>query len=131
MSHFSEGVERTISQGCHWNTYWWCWLLLKCFCGLWLLLRCLLSDRYGNLFSKLIIYSWLYIIYIFLYWSQGFYLHINIIKHCNIFLHNIWQNKPYQWKVLSFALAIAPRVFISLIKCILFLCWCKGFCLLI
>ena len=38
---------------------------------------------------------------------------------------------PYQWKVLSFGLATAPRVFTSLTKPILFLCHCKGLCIVI
>ena len=38
---------------------------------------------------------------------------------------------PYQWKVLPFGLATAPRVFTALIKPILFLCHCKGFCIVI
>ena len=38
---------------------------------------------------------------------------------------------PYQWKVLPFGLATAPRVFTSLMKPILFLCHCKGFCIVI
>ena len=33
---------------------------------------------------------------------------------------------PYQWKVVPFGLATAPRVFTSLMKPILFLCHCKG-----
>ena len=33
---------------------------------------------------------------------------------------------PYQWKVLPFGLATAPRIFTSLTKPILFLCHCKG-----
>ena len=33
---------------------------------------------------------------------------------------------PYQWKVLPFGLATAPRVFMPLTKPILFLCHCKG-----
>ena len=33
---------------------------------------------------------------------------------------------PYQWKVLPFGLATAPRVFIFLMKPILFLCYFKG-----
>ena len=33
---------------------------------------------------------------------------------------------PYQWRVLPFGLATAPRVFTSLTKPILFLCHCKG-----
>ena len=33
---------------------------------------------------------------------------------------------PYQWKVLPFGFATAPRVFMSLTKHILFLCHCKG-----
>ena len=34
---------------------------------------------------------------------------------------------PYQWKVLPFGLATAPRVFTAFTKHILFLCHCKGF----
>ena len=33
----------------------------------------------------------------------------------------------YQWKVLPFGLATAPRVFTALTKSILFHLWCKGF----
>ena len=38
---------------------------------------------------------------------------------------------PYQWKVLPFGLATAPWVFTALTKPILFLCCCKGFCIVI
>ena len=38
---------------------------------------------------------------------------------------------PYQWKVLPFGLATAPRVFMFLTKPILFLCHCKGLCIVI
>ena len=54
---------------------------------------------------------------------QDAYLHICIVKHHLCF---VWHNVPYQWKVLLFGLATAPRVFISLMKPILFLCHCKG-----
>ena len=37
----------------------------------------------------------------------------------------------YQRKVLPFGLATAPRVFTSLTKPILFLCHCKGLCIVI
>ena len=58
---------------------------------------------------------------------QDAYLHIPIVKyHCH-FLHFIWHNVPYQWKVLlPYGLATALRVFTSLTKPILFLCHCKG-----
>ena len=57
---------------------------------------------------------------------QDAYLHIPIVEHHHHFLHFVWHNVPYQWKVLSFGLATAPRVFMSLPKPILFLCHCKG-----
>ena len=38
---------------------------------------------------------------------------------------------PYQWKVLPFGLATAPGVSMSLTKPILFLCCCKGLCIVI
>ena len=57
---------------------------------------------------------------------QYAYLHIPIVKHHHHFLHFVWHNVPYQWKVLSFGLAIAPRDFMSLTKPILFLCHHKG-----
>ena len=57
---------------------------------------------------------------------QDAYLHIPIVKHHHHFLHFVWHNVPYQWKVLSFGLATAPRVFMALTKPILFLCHCKG-----
>ena len=58
---------------------------------------------------------------------QDAYLHIPIVKHHHHFLHFVWCNVPYQWKVLPFWLATAPRVFMSLTKPILFLCCHKGF----
>ena len=48
-------------------------------------------------------------------------LSIIIISYCFV-----WHNVPYQWKVLPFGLATAPRVFTSLTKPILFLCHHKG-----
>ena len=57
---------------------------------------------------------------------QDAYLHVPIVKHHCQFLHFVWHNVPYQWKVLSFGLATAPRVFASLTKPILFLCHHKG-----
>ena len=53
-------------------------------------------------------------------------LHVPIVKHHCHFLHFVWHNVPYQWKVLPFGLATAPRVFTSLMKPILFICHCKG-----
>ena len=57
---------------------------------------------------------------------QDAYLHVPIVKHHHHFLCFVWLNVPYQWKVLPFGLATAPRVFTSLIKPILFLCCHKG-----
>ena len=57
---------------------------------------------------------------------QDAYLHVPIVKYHCCFLHFVWHNVPYQWKVLPFGLATAPRVFTSLTKPILFLCHCKG-----
>ena len=53
-------------------------------------------------------------------------LHVPIVKHHHHFLHFVRCNVPYQWKVLPFGLATAPRDFTSLTKPILFLCHCKG-----
>ena len=47
---------------------------------------------------------------------QDAYLHVPIVKHHHHFLHVVWHNVPYQWKVLPFGLATAPRVFTSLTK---------------
>ena len=55
------------------------------------------------------------------------YLHTPIVKHHHHFLNFVWHNMPYQWKVLPYGLATAPRVFTALTKPILFLCHCKGF----
>ena len=42
---------------------------------------------------------------------QDAYLHIPTVKHHhNHFLGFVWHNMPYQWKVLPFGLATAPRV---------------------
>ena len=52
---------------------------------------------------------------------QDGYLHVPIVKHHHHFLHFVWNNVPYQWKVLPFGLDTSPRVFTSLMKPILFL----------
>ena len=57
---------------------------------------------------------------------QDAYLHVPIVKHHRRFLHFVWSNVPYQWRVLPFGLATTPRVFTSLTKPILFLCHRKG-----
>ena len=57
---------------------------------------------------------------------QDAYLHVPIVKHHCWFLHFVWCNVPYQWRVLPFGLPKAPRVFTSLTKPILFLCHHKG-----
>ena len=62
---------------------------------------------------------------------QDAYLHVPIVKHHHHFLHFVWHYVPYQWKVLPFGLATATRVFTSLMKPILFLCHCKGLCIVI
>ena len=62
---------------------------------------------------------------------QDAYLHVPIVKHHHHFLHFVWHNVPYQWKVLPFGLATAPRVFMSLTNPILFLCHHKGLCIVI
>ena len=54
------------------------------------------------------------------------YLYITIIKHHHGFLQFVRQHKPYQWKVLPFGIAMAPRVFTMLTKPMLFLCHCDG-----
>ena len=41
---------------------------------------------------------------------QDAYLHIPIVKHHCHFSCFVWHNVPYQWKVLPFWLATAPRV---------------------
>ena len=58
---------------------------------------------------------------------QDAYLNTPIVKHGHHFLQVVWHNMPYQWKVLHFGLATAPRVFTALTKPILFLCHHKGF----
>ena len=62
---------------------------------------------------------------------QDAYLHVPIVKHHHHFLHFVWCNVPYQWKVLLFGLATAPRVFMLLTKRILFLWHHKGLCIVI
>ena len=62
---------------------------------------------------------------------QDAYLHIPVVKHHHHFLHFVWHNVPYQWKVLPFGLVTTHRVFMALIKPIVFLCHCKGFSIVI
>ena len=74
------------------------WSILIVIC-IYLLLRCLLLDMYSSLSS-----------------IQDAYLHIPIVKHHHHILCFVWHNVPYQWKVLPFGLATAPRVFMVLTK---------------
>ena len=64
--------------------------------------------------------------YAFSNYLQDAYLHVPIVKHHHHFLCFVWHNVPYQWKVLPFWLATAPRVFTSLTKPILLFCHHKG-----
>ena len=59
--------------------------------------------------------------YAFLVDIKDAYLHIPIIKHHHWFLKFVWQNMPYQWKVLTLGLATGPMVFNALTKPVLFL----------
>ena len=61
---------------------------------------------------------------------QDAYLHIPI-KHHDCFLQFVWPNTQYQWKVLPFGLATAPRVFTAITEPIMFLFCQKGFCIVI
>ena len=88
---------------------------------IYLLLKCVLSDISGSLFT-----IGDYAVSIDL---QDAYLCILIVKHICHFLWFVWHNMPYYWKVLPFGLATVPRVFTALTKPILFLCHHKGFCI--
>ena len=55
------------------------------------------------------------------------YLHIT--KHLSV-LHVVLQHKPYQWKVLSFRLAITPRIFTTHTKPVPFFADARFFTLL-
>ena len=89
---------------------------------IYLISRCLLSDMW-----QLIQHSE----YAFSIDLHDVYLHIPIVKHHHHFLQFVWHNMPYQWKILPFGVATAPRVFTALLKHILFLCHHKGFCIVI
>ena len=58
-------------------------------------------------------------------------MHIPIVKCDYHFLHFVWQNKPYEEKVLPFGMATFLGIFISHPQCILFLCQWKGFHIII
>ena len=88
-----------------------------------LLLRCLLLNRYGNLFSKVIILS----PFISRLLTKIFLLLGIVVIFCDFF----WQKKCYQLKVLLLGFATTPRVFTSLPKSILFLCHCSSLCTVI
>ena len=82
-----------------------------------LLLRCQLLNMYSSLSSMVIMpFPLIYRMLIYMFPLLS-------ISH---FLCFVLCNVPYQWKVLPFGLATAPRVFTSLTKPILFLCHCKG-----
>ena len=57
---------------------------------------------------------------------QDAHLQIPIVKHHHHFLHFVWHNVPYQWKVLPLGLPQPLGFLTSLMKPILFLCHCKG-----
>ena len=86
------------------------------------LLRCLLSDRYSNLFSKVTILSLLILSMVI--------CSLLLLSIINV-LQIVWHNQPYQWKVSPFWLTIAIGFLYLLTKPILFICQCKGFCVII
>ena len=89
---------------------------------IYLLLRCLLSDIAGSLFSMVIMLSPLVsrmLIYIFLL--------LSII----IIFYVLFGTSYHISQKLPFRLATAPRVFTALTKPILFLCCCRAFCIVI
>ena len=65
-----------------------------------LLFRCLLSDRYGNLFSMAIMLC--------SFDLKDAYLPYLFIKHHCYFLHFVWQHQPYQCKVLTIWAGYSP-----------------------
>ena len=69
--------------------------------------------------------------YVFSIELQDAYLHIPILMHHHNFLQFVRHSMPYQWKVLPFGLATAPRVFSALTKPMLIVCHHKGFCIVI
>ena len=62
---------------------------------------------------------------------QDAYYMFPLLSIIAVFLRFVWHNVPYQWRVLPFGLATAPRVFTSLTKPILFLCHHKGLLIVI
>ena len=54
------------------------------------------------------------------------FIYIFLLLCITVTLWLVWQQKANQWKVLPFGLAMAPRVFTSLTKPILFFCHHKG-----
>ena len=50
------------------------------------------------------------------------YLHIPLVMNNHNFLLFVWQDKPYEWKVLPVGLATAPLDFTSITKTMSFLC---------
>ena len=76
-----------------------------------LLLRCLLSDRYGQIMLFLLILRML--------------IYILILLSITITFYGLFGNKNLS--VESFAIWASPRVFTSLSKPTMFLCRCRGF----
>ena len=58
------------------------------------------------------------------------YLHIPIVRHHCHFLQFVWQNKPYQWKVLSLGLAMGPSILLFILNLYFFFASEKAFVLL-
>ena len=61
---------------------------------------------------------------------QDAYLHIPFVEHHCHFLHFVWHNVPYQWKVLPFGLPTTLG-FLQPHQTYLFLCHHKGLCIVI
>ena len=94
---------------------------------IYLIVRCLLSDRYGNLFNRAVM--------LFLLISR-MHIYIFILRITFTSLHFVWKHKPYQWNFchLDQLWTLGFFVFLlrpSLTKPILFLCHCRVFCVII
>ena len=87
-----------------------------------LLLRFLLSDRYGNLFKKAVMF--------FLIIFQEAYLHIPCVKHHHHFYILFGNTKLISRRFCHLGWQQPPVFFTSCTKSILFHCRCRGFCVI-
>ena len=142
--HYPEGSGWAICRGSDRTIFWWLLVsILVCLLSLSILVVSspLLNLKHLNHYLHIHTFEMptiTHVLQLIQCYDYAFsidltdaYLHIPFVMLHHCFLWFVWQNTPYQWKVLPFGLVTDPRVFTALTEPTLFLCHHKSFWIVI